>query len=146
MRKHKGFTLVELVVVVMILGILAAVAAPKLLKTSEAANESGCRQTLAVVRDAIERYAAEQGKLPGDGNSEADLKNDLKDYLRGGFPKCPVGNKDTTVKITQTETDIQGETVSSTTKSWHYCSANGQFICNSNEDTPSGDPAKYDML
>ena len=77
MRKHKGFTLIEFVVVVMILGILAAVAAPKLLNTSSTASDNGLKETLGVVRDAIERYAAEHGgQLPGLlDNTEATFKS-----------------------------------------------------------------------
>src|SRR3954469_5056964 len=72
MRKHKGFTLIELVVVVMILGILAAVAAPKLLGTSSTATDNGIKETLGVVRDAVERYAAEHGgALPPGGTGDA---------------------------------------------------------------------------
>src|SRR5262245_44000972 len=90
MRKHKGFTLIELVVVVMILGILAAVAAPKLLNTSSTASDNGIKETLGVVRDAIERYAAEHGgTLPG--TDEATFKAALVPYLRV-FPKSPLTN------------------------------------------------------
>lgn len=61
MKHRSAFTLVELVVVIMILGILAGVAAPKLLNTSAAATENSLRTTLSVVRDAIELYAAQNG-------------------------------------------------------------------------------------
>jgi len=147
MRKQKGFTLIELVVVVMILGILAAVAAPKLLNTSSTAADNGLKQTLGVVRDAIERYAAEHaGKLPGDAGTEADLKDDLKPYLRGIFPKCPVALQDDTVKITTTAGAIHGEATETPTKSWHYNSGDGQFICNEQFKTKSDDNVKYDEL
>jgi general secretion pathway protein G len=141
MRTQKGFTLVELVVVVMILGILAAVAAPKLLGTSSAAADNGLKQTLAVVRDAIERYAAENaGQLPGEAATELDFKNDLKKYLRGAFPICPVGSKDDAVLIsTGAGVDIAASAPTPDGESWQYNKDNGQFICNCPDVTKSED-------
>ena len=90
MKSREAFTLVELVVVILILGILAAVAAPKLLSTAGTAKDNGLRQTLSIIRDAIEMYAAENGgQLPAADGSEATFKNDLQSYLRK-FPKNPV--------------------------------------------------------
>jgi prepilin-type N-terminal cleavage/methylation domain-containing protein len=144
MRKHKGFTLVELVVVVMILGILAAVAAPKLLGTSSAATDNGIKQTLAVVRDAIERYAAENGgQLPAQGSTDQTaFKTALAPYLRGAFPTCPVAGKNSDVAMT----NVAGPITVGGSQSWHYNSADGQFIVNSNAPTTSDPTINYNQL
>ncbi len=91
MKARSGFTLVELVVVILILGILAGVAAPKLFDTSAKATDNSVRTSLAIIRDAIELYAAETGSVPTWSN-EATFKSDLDPYIRGSvFPTCPVG-------------------------------------------------------
>jgi general secretion pathway protein G len=141
MRKQKGFTLIELVVVVMILGILAAVAAPKLLNTSGVAADQGVKQTLGVVRDAIERYAAEHsGSVPADPNTLVTLN-----YLRGTFPTCPVAGGTNSVKIIATAgVGVQGN--DDGTHSWLYSSLDGTFICNSHANTKSDPSMTYDQF
>ena len=125
MTRKKGFTLVELVVVVMILGILAAVAAPKLLGTSQIATENGTRQTLAVIRDAIERYAAANG-----GSLPLAPATDLIDekLLRSPFPECKLGANAGAATVA-VETDGAGWTIGGT-EGWRYDSVDGDFIIN----------------
>ena len=140
MRKHKGFTLIELVVVVMILGILAAVAAPKLLGTSSTASDNGLKETLGVVRDAIERFTAEHGGTLPDGTSEATFKAALLPYLRV-FPKSPLTNTDTVAIATSA-----GTTTPAGAQAWMYNKADGTFIVNSGAPTKSDASVTYKDL
>jgi general secretion pathway protein G len=141
-KQRNGFTLIELVVVILILGILAGVGAPKLFSTSGTATENGLKQTLSIIRDGIELHASENsGAFPAcatDGVS--DFQVTMKEYIRGKtFPKSPVGTKNNLIKVSAAD-----PVVADNSTGWMYNPSTGEFICNSSATTPSG--VTYDSL
>jgi len=66
MRDQRGFTLLELLVVMTIIGILAAVAVPALRDSPQRARESALREDLFTMRSTIDQYHGDKGHYPAD--------------------------------------------------------------------------------
>ena len=121
-------------------GNLSGRGGAKLLGTSTTASENGLKQTLAVVRDAIERYAADNGGQLPPNDTEGNFTNALTaKYLRGTFPICPVGNKNGGINLVAGGGPIVVGDVTGT-KGWAYCKGSGEFVCNSTAASPN-DPS-----
>lgn len=74
---RRGFTLIELMVVMAIIAMLLTIATPRYLAHLDRAREASLRETLNVTRDAIDKFHADVGRYPAD---LAELVN--RRYLR----------------------------------------------------------------
>jgi len=157
---HEAFTLVEVLIVVTILGILAAVLLPTIPSMKRSASETALKQVLVQIRIAIQRYSfAHKGVYPSqvtDGSnsagsvqcfarqlrmrtnadgivlSQSSTEKGCGPFLHSTIPHCPVGmlQRKNTINIVSEDGRIHADT--SPQHAWKYNSRTGEFICNSN--------------
>ena len=96
MKRH-GFSLLELLLVVVILGIIAAIVVPRISTSSDGAKERVCEANCAQINSAIERYGILNGSWPSADLNELD--SDVNAFPEG-LPTCPVSGNPYTMNTT----------------------------------------------
>jgi prepilin-type N-terminal cleavage/methylation domain-containing protein len=89
-----GFTLVEIMIVVAIIGLLAAIAIPSFVHARAKSQATACINNLRQIEAAVVEIALEQGKHVGDTLNYPD---DITPFIRlnsaGSIPPCPAGGE-----------------------------------------------------
>lgn len=93
MKARKGFTLVELLLVVLIIAVLASIVVPRMSGAASEAKNSKCDANWANLVRAIELYAANNdGAYSADNTAfQANILNSST-YFPHGAPVCPYGS------------------------------------------------------
>jgi len=86
MRYGKGVTLVELLIVVLILGALAAIAVPRIMGGATTARTNSCNTNIALINTGMELYRANNDAYTTLAILFADAN-----YFPDGTPVCPFG-------------------------------------------------------
>jgi type II secretion system protein G len=100
-RNEKGFTLVELLIVVVILGILASVAIPRYLTCKDEAAKKACQHNMFTLNNLIEEYNFYYGKWP----TFEEISQDISQFPDGP-PVCAAGGTYSINETHRTECNI----------------------------------------
>jgi len=89
-RKNHAFTLVEIMIVVAIISLLAAIAVPNFMRARKRSQAVRCLEDLRILDNAVDEYAIETNKITGFNPTFADLKN----YIKTGSSLYSLGDND----------------------------------------------------
>ena len=107
MKSQKGFTLVELMVVIAIIGILAAIAVPKLTNSANAAKDAALVADLRTVDSALALYYTTNHSYPADLAAAKTALVGSDKYL-AAWPKDATGTADISYTSSDTNYDLTG--------------------------------------
>ncbi|EPD53607.1 prepilin-type N-terminal cleavage/methylation domain-containing protein [Paenisporosarcina sp. HGH0030] len=102
---QKGFTLIEMMVVLLIISVLILIAIPNVTKHSATIDEKGCEAYIKMVQGQVEAYRIDMKDVP----TLSDLTDN--DYLNEGETSCPNGNQiqiDATTGLVSVTDDVAG--------------------------------------
>ncbi len=124
MNCKKAFTLVEILIVVIILGILAAIVIPQFTEASDDARDSAMRSDLQTVRSQLELYKVQHvGVYPAALTFVTDLTTKIGNYgpYLQTFPTNPYNNMQTV------SVEAGTATLGDNSTGWHFNTDTGRF-------------------
>jgi general secretion pathway protein G len=157
-RTSKGFTLVEILIVVIILGILAAIVIPQFTQASAQARESNLKTNLQTVRSQMLLYKTQHNEaypatslatqlvqytdISGGTATSPDSTHTFGPYLQS-IPINPISNLNAIRMVTGAATAFSAPT---TDGGWYFNSTTGEFRADLKDSWTTSDATKYNAL